>query len=376
MPEQKIGTREEWQAARDELAKLEAEQGQRNDEIKRKRLDLPWVVVEKEYEFDSEDGKKTLAELFDGRSQLLAYNIMFGPDYIVGACPGCTSLGDGLDGSLVHLNHRDVTLICFSRAPIERLTAYKRRMGWQFPYVSTYNTDFPFDFGLALTEEQAQQIPEVKEMLDNPPDWLQEWSGQVGAELKDGLRENPGWIAFARENGTVYHTYTVTAPDPFVAPDYSFLLDRTPELVDKVVLQQGLDEVAAAVNLELRAIRGLELANLAGYIAADVHRRLPVGLHRLVRYDVLRRPVDRGASLVGLLRPEPGEDVVRRAPKQKIKGMAHLLGHHFADELVEVGHRPAAELEAARRVFLGATRCLHHAVEGHEREDDQLSHGN
>src|SRR5688572_21138968 len=131
MPEHKIGTPEEWQAARDELAKLEAEQSERNKEIKRKRLDLPWVPVQKEYEFDTEDGKKTLAELFDGRSQLLAYNIMFGPDYTLGACPGCTNLGDGLDGSLVHLNHRDVTLLCFSRAPIERLTAYKRRMGWQ-----------------------------------------------------------------------------------------------------------------------------------------------------------------------------------------------------------------------------------------------------
>ena len=201
MPEHKIGTREEWQAARDELAKLEAEQAERNEEVKRKRLELPWVPVEKEYEFDTEDGKKTLAELFDGRSQLLAYNVMFGPDYTLGACPGCTSLADGLDGSLVHLNHRDVTLLCFSRAPIERLTAYKRRMGWEFPYVSTYNTDFAFDFGLALTEEQAQQIPEVKEMVDNPPDWLEEWSGQIGAELKDGLRENPSWIAFARENG-------------------------------------------------------------------------------------------------------------------------------------------------------------------------------
>ena len=153
MPEHRIGTREEWQAARDELAKLEAEQAERNEEVKRKRLDLPWVPVEKEYEFDTEDGKKTLAELFEGRSQLLAYNIMFGPDYTLGACPGCTSLGDGLDGSLVHLNHRDVTLLCFSRAPIERLAAYKRRMGWQFPYVSTHSTDFAFDFGLALTEE-------------------------------------------------------------------------------------------------------------------------------------------------------------------------------------------------------------------------------
>jgi predicted dithiol-disulfide oxidoreductase (DUF899 family) len=229
MTEHRIGTREEWQAARDELAKLEAEQGKRNEEITKMRRDLPWVRVEKEYVFDTEDGKKTLAELFDGRSQLLAYNIMFGPDYTVGACPGCTSLGDELDGSLVHLAHRDVTLLCFSRAPVERLMAYKQRMGWQFPYVSTYNSDFAFDYGLALTEEQAQQIPEVQEMIDNPPEWLAEWSRQVGAELKDGMRENPSWIAFAQENGTVYHTYTVSAPDPFVAPYFSFLLDRTPK---------------------------------------------------------------------------------------------------------------------------------------------------
>src|SRR4051794_34069212 len=229
MPEHKIGTREEWQAARDELAKLEAEQADRNEGVKRKRLELPWVPVEKDYEFDTEDGKKTLAELFEGRSQLLAYNIMFGPDYTHGASPGCTSLADGLDGSLVHLNHRDVTLLCFSRAPIERLSAYKRRMDWEFPYVSTYNTDFSFDFGLALTEDQAQQVPEVQEMIANPPVWLEEWSRQTGAELEDGLREGPGWIAFARENGTVYHTYTVMAPDPFVAPYFNFLLARTPK---------------------------------------------------------------------------------------------------------------------------------------------------
>jgi predicted dithiol-disulfide oxidoreductase (DUF899 family) len=229
MPEHTIGTREEWQAARDELAKLEAEQAERGEEVTKKRRELPWVPVDKTYEFDSEEGTKTLAELFDGRSQLLAYNIMFGPDYEKGACPGCTSLADGLDGTLVHLNHADVTLICFSRAPIERLIAYKQRMGWEFPYVSTYDTDFAFDFGLALTEEQAQQIPELKEMIDSPPGWLVDWSDQVGAELKDGLRENPAWIAFARHNGTVYHTYTVSAPDPFVAPYFSFLLERTPK---------------------------------------------------------------------------------------------------------------------------------------------------
>src|SRR3954447_23239103 len=112
-------TREEWQAAGDELAKLEAEHAERTREITQKRLELPWVPVEKEYELDTEDGKKTLAELFDGRSQLVAYNVMFGPDYQSGACPGCSSLADGLDGALVHLSHRDVTLICFSRAPIE-----------------------------------------------------------------------------------------------------------------------------------------------------------------------------------------------------------------------------------------------------------------
>src|SRR6478609_8514560 len=118
MPEHTVGTREEWQAARDELAKLEAEQAERNEEIKRKRLELPWVPVEKDYEFDTADGKKSLADLFEGRSQLLAYNVMYGPDYTVGACPGCTNLADGLDGSVLHMNKRDVTLMCFSRAPI------------------------------------------------------------------------------------------------------------------------------------------------------------------------------------------------------------------------------------------------------------------
>src|SRR5436305_4223480 len=169
MPENTIGTREEWQAARAELAKLEAEQAKLGQEVTERRRQLPWVPVEKEYGFDTEDGTKTLAELFEGRSQLLAYNIMFGPDYELGACPGCSNLGDELDATRVHLSHRDVTLICFSRAPIDRLIAYKERMGWQFPYVSTFGTDFPFDFALALPPEPAQEIPEVKAMIDTPP---------------------------------------------------------------------------------------------------------------------------------------------------------------------------------------------------------------
>jgi predicted dithiol-disulfide oxidoreductase (DUF899 family) len=229
MSEPKIGTQEEWAAAREELAKLEAEHAELGKRVTEQRRELPWVPVEKEYEFDTEDGTKTLAELFDGRSQLLAYNIMFGPDYSVGACPGCTNVGDELDGALVHLNHRDVTMVCFSRAPIDRLTAYKERMGWEFPWISTNRTDFPFDFGLALTPEQAQQIPPLTEMVEHPPAWLEEWSQQVGAKLEDGLREGPGFIAFARDNGSVFHTYTVMAPDPFVAPYHAFLLDRTPK---------------------------------------------------------------------------------------------------------------------------------------------------
>ena len=120
-------------------------------------------------------------------------------------------------------------MVPFSRAPIDRLTAYKERMGWDFPYVSTYGTDFPWDYQLAMTPEQAEEIPEVQEMIANPPEWLQEWSQQVGADLKDGLREAPGFIAFVRDNGTIYHTYTVTAPDRFVTTYSSFLLDRTPK---------------------------------------------------------------------------------------------------------------------------------------------------
>jgi predicted dithiol-disulfide oxidoreductase (DUF899 family) len=224
-----MGTREEWQVAREELATLEAEYAQLGHKVTEQRRQLPWVRVEKEYEFDTDDGKKTLAELFDGRSQLLAYNIMFGPDYELGACPGCTNVGDELDATRLHLSHRDVTLVCFSRAPIDRLVAYRKRMGWQFPYVSTYGTEFPFDFGLALTPEQAEGIGELQEMIENPPEWLADWGRQV-AKLQDGLREAPSFIAFARENGDVYHTYTVTAPDPFVAPYHSFLLSRTPKV--------------------------------------------------------------------------------------------------------------------------------------------------
>ena len=153
---------------------------------------------------------------------------MFGPDYEAGACPGCTSLADAFDGQLIHLNKRDVTFLCSRGRRSIGSTAYKKRMGWQFPYVSTHRTDFPFDFGLALTEGQVQQIPEVKEMIDKPPDGSRNGRSRLPG-LKDGLRENPSYIAFARENGTIYHTYTVTAPDPFVGPYFEMLLERAPK---------------------------------------------------------------------------------------------------------------------------------------------------
>jgi predicted dithiol-disulfide oxidoreductase (DUF899 family) len=229
MTDHKVGTREEWLEARNALLEKENEHAQRSEELARERLDLPWVPVEKEYAFATDEGAKTLAELFDGRSQLLAYNIMFGPTY-TGACPGCSNLADHLDGGLIHLNHRDVTLLCFSRAPLEKLQAYKRRMGWKFPWVSTYGSDFPFDFDLALTEEQMAGIEEIQTMIKDPPDWLEGWAEDVGTELESGMAENPSWIAFALEDGVVYHTYSRSAPDhDFVVPYFSQLLDRTPK---------------------------------------------------------------------------------------------------------------------------------------------------
>ncbi|HEX5468649.1 MAG TPA: DUF899 family protein [Gaiellaceae bacterium] len=229
MTEHTTGTREEWLAAREELRKEEDEHASRSEELAAKRRELPWVPVENEYTFATEEGEKTLADLFDGRSQLLAYNIMFGPSYTVGACPGCSNLADELDGGRVHLNHRDVTLICISRAPIERIQAYKERMGWQFPWVSSHGSDFAFDLGFAMTPEQMAESEEIQEMLAEPPDWLQDWAESVGSDLSSGIAEAPGWMAFALEDGMVYHTYSRVAPDrDFVVPYYQQLLDRTP----------------------------------------------------------------------------------------------------------------------------------------------------
>src|SRR3954451_18925383 len=227
MPEHTTGTREDWEAARAELAKLEAEQAERNSEIIKKRRELPWVRVEKEYTFDTEEGKKTLSELFDGRSQLLIYHLMFGPTYEA-ACPGCTGLADHFDAAVVHLNNRDVTLMAISRAPIEKLQAYKQRMGWEFPYVSSFGSDFNFDFDFAFTPEQMA-TGELAKMVEEADDWLKDWADNVGTDLAHGMAESPGWNVFALEDGVVYHTYSRTAPDRFLlAAFYSQLLDQVP----------------------------------------------------------------------------------------------------------------------------------------------------
>jgi predicted dithiol-disulfide oxidoreductase (DUF899 family) len=228
MTDHAVVSREEWLEARKKLLDEEQEHAARSEELAQRRRELPWVRVDKEYTFGTDEGPKTLPELFDGRSQLLIYHLMFGPDY-TGACPGCTNLADQLDGAVVHMNHRDVTLMCVSRAPIEKLQAYKKRMGWEFPWVSSHGSDFNFDFGFAYTEED-QKAEEFRTMIEEPPDWLRQWAEQIGTDLPRGLQEGPGWNAFALEDGVVYHTYTRLAPDrDMVVPYYSLLMDQTPK---------------------------------------------------------------------------------------------------------------------------------------------------
>jgi predicted dithiol-disulfide oxidoreductase (DUF899 family) len=228
MPKHKVGTRAEWSKARKALLEREQELGKLDEELAKQRLELPWVRVEKEYTFDTEEGKKTLVELFDGRSQLLIYHLMYGPTYGA-ACPGCTGLADHLDAALPHMNNRDVTLMCISRAPIEKLQAYKQRMGWKFPYVSSFGSDFNFDFDFAFTPEQMA-TGELAKMVANADDWLKDWADNVGTDLASGMAESPGWNVFALEDGVVYHTYARTAPDRFLlAPYYAQLLDQVPE---------------------------------------------------------------------------------------------------------------------------------------------------
>jgi predicted dithiol-disulfide oxidoreductase (DUF899 family) len=236
MTQHKVGTREEWLAARKGLLEREKELTRRSDELARERRELPWVAVEKEYTFETDEGAKTLAELFDGRSQLLVYHFMFGPAYTAG-CPTCSAGADTFDGGVVHLNQRDVTFLCASRAPLEKLQSYKRRMGWTFPWVSSLESDFNFDFGVSFTEEQQREgaeynyrLLELKSVLEAgvASDQISELGAAVGTDLAGYLTELPGLSAFALEDGVVYHTYSCYARGgEFVLGFYPFL-DRAP----------------------------------------------------------------------------------------------------------------------------------------------------
>src|SRR5215469_8107784 len=203
MPAHKTGTRAEWLAARLDLLEAEKELTHRGDELARRRQDLPWVRIDKDYTFDTEDGAATLGDLFRGRSQLLIYHFMFGADYEAG-CPSCSAIADGFNGSVVHLANHDVTLCAVSRAPLAKIQAYKRRMGWSFPFASSYGSDFNFDFGVAHTK-QEWEAGAVKHNFRREAAWKGGGEGAVafaamsGTDAATYTRERPGMSAFALE---------------------------------------------------------------------------------------------------------------------------------------------------------------------------------
>jgi predicted dithiol-disulfide oxidoreductase (DUF899 family) len=222
MTDHKVVGREEWQAARDELLQREKEHTRMADELARKRRELPWVQVEKEYRFEAADGTKSLADLFDGRSQLLIYHFMFGPKYEAG-CPVCSSIADNLDPNAVHLRARDVTLICSSRAPLEKLQGYKERMGWSFNWVSTVGSDFHRELGFLHTEE------ELKPFLEGEmPPAVEQNARACGTDVATYISEGPGLSAYALSDGAVYRTYVTTARGLEPAMGYYGLLDLAP----------------------------------------------------------------------------------------------------------------------------------------------------
>jgi predicted dithiol-disulfide oxidoreductase (DUF899 family) len=226
MTNHRIASREEWDAAREQLLVREKEHTTMADELARERRELPWVPVEKEYRFDSDEGERTLAELFDGRSQLLLYHFMFGPTYEAG-CPTCSSMADGFNGVLPHLHARDVTLACVSRAPLAKLQAYKQRMGWSFPWVSSANTDFSFDFGAAFPDEVVQE--QFAPIVDELPPIAPQNAAATGTGVLEYVAELFGASAFAIEDGAVYQTYWTTGRGvEFLMPYYP-ILDRTPK---------------------------------------------------------------------------------------------------------------------------------------------------
>jgi predicted dithiol-disulfide oxidoreductase (DUF899 family) len=213
MTDHKTGTREEWLAARLELLQAEKALTRRSDELARQRQELPWVRIDKEYRFETDEGTTSLADLFSGRSQLLIYHFMFGPDYTAG-CPSCSAIADGFDGSVVHLAHHDVAFCAVSRAPLAKLAAYKQRMGWSFPWASSFDSDFNYDLHVTHTEEEWQsgaveynfRAVDLRPAEGSPI--ASEFASSVGTNWATYRQEGPGMSAFALEDGVAYHTYS------------------------------------------------------------------------------------------------------------------------------------------------------------------------
>ena len=223
MTTHRIGTQEEWQAQRDELLNDEKDLTRRGDELARRRRELPWVPVEKEHRFETEDGNKTLAELFGGCTQLLVYHFMFGPPYDAG-CPVCSSIADTLEGQVLHLKARDTTLLLASRAPLERLLAYRERMGWTIDWVSCVGSEFNRDLGFLNTEEELRPFLEGE-----IPPTVEQNARMCGTDVAGYVSEGPGMSAYTLADGTVYRTYVTSARGLEPAMAYYGLLDRTPK---------------------------------------------------------------------------------------------------------------------------------------------------
>jgi len=209
-----VVSREEWIAARLELLKAEKDLTRRSDELAQRRQKLPWVRIDKEYRFETDDGSASLTDLFRGRSQLLIYHFMFGPDYTSG-CPSCSAIADGFNGSVVHLANHDVTLSAVSRAPLAKLQAYKKRMGWTFPWSSSFRSDFNFDFSVGFTQEQQREggieynyQREAAWQLRGGEGPVAEIAAMTGTDAATYIRERPGMSSFVLEDDVVYHTYS------------------------------------------------------------------------------------------------------------------------------------------------------------------------
>jgi predicted dithiol-disulfide oxidoreductase (DUF899 family) len=234
----KIGSREEWLAAREKLLEREKEHTRLGDELARRRRELPWVPVEKDYRFDTDDGHKSLGELFDGRSQLLVYHFMFGPSYEAGDPPN-SSIADAVDGVLPHLRARDVSFVFVSQAPLEKLQAYKRRMGWRFPWVSSARTDFNFDLGFSHTVEasrealarmtQGESGKPFGHGVSGLPPIVEQNAHATGTDVAAYLMESPGFSSFVREDDAVYHTYSTQGRGLEFLMTYYPILDHAPK---------------------------------------------------------------------------------------------------------------------------------------------------